>query len=469
MTPDHSSPTHGVRLGPRPTVPSTGYLNQVNAEVGRRAAAAAPIDSPHAGAPADVLTAITSALTDLTGEATALAQEVFALAEEAFGEHRSVAAIAALLQRHGITARVGAHGLDTAFVARLVDGRPAEPITAHRWDADVPRVAILAEYDALPGIGHGCGHHLIGAGSTLAFLALAAAAARLPAGSLPGEVVLIGTPAEEGGNGKEVLAADGAFAGVDAAVMAHPFSHDSIDHPFIGRRIVDVTFNGVPAHASATPFQGRNALDAVSLTYQAVGLLRQHLYPGDRVHAQITDGGQRPNIIPERAAVQFYLRSAHTETLRELSARIEDIANGIALATGTGVSVDWDPAPLTLPIRHNRAIGERWAVHQRSRGRTVYDSTVTPAHLAASTDFGNVSQRIPGIHPVIKVSAETVGLHTAEFASASSGPQGWRALADIGAGLAGVAADLLTDVELRRAVAAEFEATGGPVETEGLF
>lgn len=463
------SPTHGLRIGPAPTTPSAAYLTSVNDTVARRAAAANLIESLHAGASTEVLAAIDAAVSDLADDAGSLAREVFDLAEEAFTEHRSVAAMAALLERHDTQTRTDIHGLPTAFVARLVDGQPAEPLSAADWDPSIDRVAILAEYDALPGIGHGCGHHLIGAGATLAFLALAKAGAALPPGSLPGEVVLLGTPAEEGGNGKEILAADGAFAGIDAAIMAHPFSHDSIDHPFIGRRILDLTFHGVPAHASATPFQGRNALDAVALTYQAVGLLRQHLYPGDRIHANITDGGQRPNIIPERASVQFYLRSELPETLRELSARVEDIADGIALATGTGVSIDWDPAPFTLPIRHNRTLGERWAVHQRTRGRTVYDSSVTPSHLAASTDFGNVSQRIPGIHPVIKVGPETVGLHTTEFAEATSDPDGWTALADIGAGLARVSADVLTDTNLLHAARAEFENAGGALDVEGFF
>lgn len=461
--------THGLRVGATPTVPSSLYIDAVNDRIAVKAAEAAPITSPYAGAPADVVAAIAAARDRLLPELETLSATLFGLHEEAFQEHESVRAIAALLAAHGIEAAVGVHDLPTAFVARLVDGVPAEPLTAAAWPRDAPRLAILAEYDALPGIGHGCGHNVIGSSSVGAFLAIAEAARTLPAAAIPGELVLIGTPAEEGGNGKEVLARRGAFEGVDAAIMAHPFGYDSIDHPFIGRRIVNVTYRGVPAHASATPFQGRNALDGVMLNYQAVGLLRQHLYPGDRIHANVTDGGQRPNIIPERASLQYYVRSELPETLRELSNRLDDIAHGAALATGTGVEVAWDPDPFTLPIRHNRALGERWAVHSATQGRRVYDATVSPAHLAASSDFGNVSQRLPGLHPVIKISPESVGLHTTEFAAYASGPEGRRGLHDGAYALAGVAADFLADPELRAGVRAEFERQGGAVEVEGFF
>jgi amidohydrolase len=402
----------------------------------------------------------------LVPELDALADELFDLSEEGFVEHRSVAAIRSLLERHGVPSEAGIHGLPTAFRARLVDGLPADPGTA---GGNAASIAILAEYDALPGIGHACGHNIIGASSLGAFLAILEATRQLGEATVPGEVVLLGTPAEEGGNGKEILAARGAFHDVDAAIMAHPFSFDSIDHPFIGRRIVDITFHGVASHASASPFQGRNALDAVALHYPAVGLLRQQLYPGDRVHANITDGGQRPNVIPETASVQYYVRSELPETLRELSDRLDDISNGIALATGTGVTITWDPQPFTLPIRHNRVLGERWAQHQRTQGRTVLDATTTPSHLAASSDFGNVSQRIPGIHPVLKISDEDVGIHTVAFADQAAGPEGKRGLHDAVYGLASVAADFLHDPNLRQSVLHEFEQSGGAIDVEGFF
>lgn len=460
------SPTFDVRLGERPTTPSTTYVAEASRRARARAHASSPITSAVQGAPQSVLDAIERARDALRPEIEALADELFELREEGFDEHRSVAAIREVLQRHGVPSEANHHGLPTAFVARTIDGTPVDP-RAERTGAQ--RLAILAEYDALPGVGHACGHNIIGASSVGAFLAVLEASRELGESVVPGEVVLLGTPAEEGGNGKEILAARGAFDGIDAAIMAHPFGFDSLDHPFIGRRIVDITYHGVAAHASASPFQGRNALDAVALHYQAVALLRQQLYPGDRIHANVTDGGQRPNIIPETATVQYYVRSELPQTLRELSDRLDDISHGVALATGTGVSIDWDPQPFTLPIRHNRALGERWAVHQASQGRTVLDASTTPSHLAASSDFGNISQRLPGLHPVLKISGEDVGIHTNEFARYAGGPEGKRGLDDAVFALAAIAADFLHDPHLRAAVRDEFEQAGGTIDVEGFF
>jgi amidohydrolase len=357
-------------------------------------------------------------------------------------------------------------------LAGLIDGKPAstaELTGLPNSGAPGPTVAILAEYDALPGIGHGCGHNIIGASATGAFLALARAAERLPADTFAGRVLLLGTPAEEGGNGKELMARQGAFEGVDAAIMVHPFGYDVADQPFIGRRIVRIRYHGVAAHASATPFQGRNALDAATLNYQATGLLRQHLYPGDRIHGVILNGGQRPNIVPEEAELEYYVRSERAETLRELSGRVEDIAHGIALATGTGVDVEWDPQPFSLPIRHNGPLAARWAEREAERGRTVLSRASVPSHLAASTDFGNVSVRVPGIHPVIAISPPGISLHTREFAEYAHSESGHAALADAVYGLAAVAADFLADSALRDAVAADFTDAGGQLDVEGYF
>jgi len=364
-----------------------------------------------------------------------------------------------VIAARGIEADVGVHGLPTAFVAEL-PGSSAGPV-----------VAILAEYDALPGVGHACGHNLIAAASVGAFLALAETRRRHPAfaADLAGRVLLIGTPAEEGGNGKELLARDGAFEGLDAAVMAHPFGADVADPTFIGRRIVRIVYHGVAAHAAAAPFQGRNALDAVALNYQAVGLLRQHLVPGDRIHGVVVDGGERPNVVPERAELEYYVRSHSIDTLRELSARVEDIAHGIALATGTGVEVHWDPQPFSLPIRHNGPLAERWAVAQAERGRTVRRAADAPAASAASTDFGNVSVRVPGIHPVVAVAPADVALHTREFAAFAGSSEAVAAVTDAAYGLAATVADLLADAGLRAAVRRDFEAAGGVADVAATF
>ena len=448
---------HGIRVGAAPTRPSSLFLDAAAAEAERRAPAATPITSMHDGAPADMRAAIAAAVDRSAPVLGELAARIFDLAEPGFAETSSVAAIGDVLARAGIAATIGVHGLPTAFVAEAPGSQPGAT------------VALLAEYDALPGVGHACGHNLIAAASVGAFIALAELRRTRPPGTVPGRILLIGTPAEEGGNGKELLARTGAFDSVDAAVMAHPFGADVADPPFIGRRIVRIAYHGVAAHASAAPWQGRNALDAASLNYQAVGLLRQHLVPGDRIHGVFVDGGERPNVVPERAELEYYVRSHAAGTLRELSARVDDIAHGIALATGTGVEVTWDPQPFSLPIRHNTPLAERWAVAQAERGRVVRRAADAPSHQAASTDFGNVSVRVPGIHPVVRIAPPEISLHTREFAAYAGAPESIAAVTDAAYGLAATVADLLIDADLRAAVRADFAAQGGVLDVDGYF
>ncbi|WP_375387162.1 amidohydrolase [uncultured Amnibacterium sp.] len=430
-----------------PTRPSTAYLDALRARTDRLAAAAGPVSSPHAGADS---APVAAAVEQRAATLLALSHDLFDHPEEAFQEVRSAAAVADLVRAAGIEVQVGVFGQPTALLAAIGDG-------------DGPTVALLAEYDALPGIGHGCGHNVIAAAAVGAFLALA------DVERPPGRVVLLGTPAEEGHSGKELLAREGAFDGLDAALMVHPFGYDAVDHSFIGRRILRVHYEGVAAHASATPFMGRNALDAVALHYQAVALLRQHLPPGDRVHGIVTRGGDRPSIVPHRASLEYYLRSPAAATLLELSRRLADVSAGVALATGTGVRLEWDPQPFTLPIRFNGPLSARWAVHQGERGRKALTSAVVPAELAASTDFGNVSVRVPGIHPVIAVAPPEVALHTDEFGTFARGPEGDRAVLDGAYGLAATALDLLADPALLADVRADFAAAGGVTDVARYF
>ncbi|HWJ84173.1 MAG TPA: amidohydrolase [Cellulomonas sp.] len=441
---------------------STAFLDELHDLTERRRAAFVPLTSSFVGAGPDDVARVRATAAVGEGAALRLARDVHGYAEEAFREVRSVAAIADLLRAAGVPAVVGTHGLATSLRAGLTADGPDDGSTV-----DGPTVAILAEYDALPGVGHACGHHLIAAAATSAFLALHRAVA--DGLRFEGRVLLLGTPAEEGSSGKEILARAGFFDGVDAAIMVHPFGYDVVDHPFLGRRQLRVTYHGVAAHASASPFMGRNALDAVALNYQAVGLLRQHIPPSDRVHGVIREGGERPSVVPERAAVEYYVRSASPATLKDLSRRLEDIAHGIALATGTTAELDWDAAPFTLPVRTNGPLAARWATHQAAQGRTALAGGVVPEILAASTDFGNVSVRIPGIHPMIAVSDPDVALHTREFADVAAGPRGDAAVLDGGVGLALTALDWLADPALRAAVREDFEAAGGALDVAGYF
>ncbi|WP_029289043.1 amidohydrolase [Cellulomonas sp. HZM] len=441
---------------------STAFLDELRDVTERRRAAFVPLTSAFAGASDGDVARVRAAASAGEGAALGLAHAVHGYAEEAFREVRSVAAVAELLRSAGVPAVVGTHGLATSLRAGLTSHGPDDGTVV-----DGPTIAILAEYDALPGIGHACGHHLIAAAATGAFLALHRAVA--DGLRFDGRVLLLGTPAEEGASGKEVLARAGFFDGVDAAIMVHPFGYDVVDHPFLGRRQLRVSYHGVAAHASASPFMGRNALDAVALNYQAVGLLRQHIPPSDRVHGVVREGGDRPSVVPERASVEYYVRSASPATLKDLSRRLEDVAHGIARATGTTAQLDWDAAPFTLPVRTNGPLAARWATHQAAQGRTALAGGVVPEILAASTDFGNISVRIPGIHPMIAVSDPDVALHTREFADVAAGPRGDSAVVDGTVGLALTALDWLADPALRAAVLADFEASGGALDVAGYF
>lgn len=434
-----------------PSRPDEAYLRSIDARTQRLIGDAVPNDSPYEGAPAGLVAELERRVDGLAPELRQVVHSLHGHPETAFAEHRSAAFLHGKLVEHGAEAHLGVHGVETAFRAEAGAG-PG------------PTIAILAEYDALPEIGHACGHNVIAAAGLGAFLALDSLADRLP-----GRVVLLGTPAEEGHSGKEVLARNGAFGDIDSAIMVHPYGYDVADQVWLGRRLLTVIFTGIEAHASAQPFMGRNALDAVNLAYQGIGLLRQQLPPSDRVHANITHGGESPNIIPGRAVMKLYARSQQPATLKDLSARLEDVARGAALMTGTGVELQWDEHPPSLPIRTNTALTGRWVAAQQRRGRSPLPLGVVSDTLAASTDFGNVSFRVPGIHPLIRITDPATALHTRGFALAAKSEAAELAAVDGAAGLALTALDYLFDASLRTAVHAEFEAQGGAIDVSGYF
>ncbi len=442
-----------------PLPPDPSYLAAVQAQVDAAARAAEPLSSSAQGAPEDLVRAVVDAVEALGPRLVALSHDLAEHPETAFEEHRSAGVLADLAAERGLDVERGAHGLPTALRADVTGGGGTGT-----GRGGAPVVAVMSEYDALPGIGHACGHNVIAAAGLGAVLGLAALGDRLPGG-----VRWLGTPAEEGGGGKETMAQHGALDGVEAAVMVHPFGYDVADHLFLGRRQLRATFTGVTAHASAQPFMGRNALDAVALAYQGVGLHRQQMPPSDRLHCVVTEGGDRPNVVPGRAQVLFYLRSERPETLRVLSERLDAICRGAALMTGCGVDLAWDENPATLPVRANAALAGRWGARMAERGRPVLPSGVVPALLAASTDFGNVSYRLPSLHPMIAVSDPGTSLHTREFAAAAAGPDGDRAVVDGAVGLALVVLDHLADPDLRAAVHADFAAAGGAVDVTRYF
>ncbi len=446
-----------------PLPPSPHFLDQLQDATDAARVSAHHPGSSYTGAPDDLQARLEQHIDAARGELVELMVDLGEHPETAFQEHRSAAAVADVLNRltpDGVTATVGVHGLDTAIRAEL----PALPTTS----SDAPVVAVLSEYDALPEIGHGCGHNVIAAMGVGAFIGLARLRAESPE-FVPSRVVFLGTPAEEGHTGKEYMAREGAFDDIDIAVMAHGYGDDLADQLWLGRRTLTVEFHGHSAHASAQPFAARNALDAASLMYQGVGLLRQQTPPTDRIHAIINSGGQRASVIPDHSEVTMYVRSPAPETLRDLSGRVEDVAHGAALMAGCGVTLHWDEHPPSLPVRTNQALTGRWVQAQRRRGRDPYPRGVVSETLAASTDFGNVSYRLPGIHPLIKVSDSSVALHTRDFAAATFTEAGHAAVVDGAFGLAATLLDVQLDPRLAADVIAEFDDAGGALDVASYF
>lgn len=444
----------------RPTVPTGAYIEHMRAETRERAAAlsAPPALDAGQGSPLGRHERLGRLLEGLGPELVGLSHDVHDHPETGWNEHYAMAAVGALLESHGIDHEDGVFDLATALRAEVgaID------------DARAPAVAILCEYDALPGIGHGCGHNVMCAQAVGAFLALAAIDRELD-GGLPGRVVLQTTPAEENSTCKEILARRGAFDGVDAAVMAHSYGYDLTRQTWLGARRFRVVFTGVPAHASAAPFMGRNALDAAVLALDGISMLRQQLSPTDRVHAVIVDGGQVPNIIPQRAEVSARVRSKYPETLVDLFRRVSDVFRGAGLMAGVGVEIIADGSPNEMPVRDNRPLLRSWVRAQRERGREPLPFGVVTESIAAGTDFGNVSVRLPGIHPLVSVGDESLMLHTREMEEAAGSLTGDAAVLDGAYGLAAVVADYLDDADLREQVRADFESEGGVIDVEAMF
>jgi amidohydrolase len=340
-------------------------------------------------------------------ELIALSHAVHADAEVGFEEHTSSRRVADALASHGFTVEHGVAGLDTAFVATAGSG-PLE-------------IGICAEYDALPGIGHACGHNIIAAAAVGAGLALAEVADDIGV-----TVRVLGTPAEEGGGGKILMLDGGAFDGLHAAMMVHPAPHESATMPCLAVQHFDVRYAGRSAHASAFPQLGINAADALTVAQVAIGLLRQHIKPTDRIHGIVTDGGDAPNIVPERTAGQWYARAATLAELAELYPRVQACFEAGALATGASVSFD-EPGPAYSEFLHDDGLVGLYTDEATAIGR-VFPADPTDAQLAGSTDMANVSLAMPTIHPMLAIDADGAVNHQPGFTAACIRPSADRAV-----------------------------------------
>lgn len=354
-----------------------------------------------------------------------LSLRIHAQPELAFEERTAAKLLTDALAAEGVDVKRGAAGLETAFVAEFGKGHPF--------------VAILGEYDALPGIGHACGHNLMGTAAIGAFLAL-----RDIAGELPGRVRVLGCPAEERGNGKNFLIGDGLFREVDAALMYHPGDRDEIDPLMLALVSLDVEFHGKAAHAAAEPHEGRNALDALMLAWTALSALRLTIRSDSRFHGIITDGGKAPNIIPDHAAARFMVRSPDNAYLKELQRRVIACFEGAATQTGCELKFEWgDACDL---VATNRPLAEAFTANARSLGRVM--NTRRPGDTHGSTDMGNVTSIVAGIHPFLSITDGPVPGHSIEFAAAAGMPKAQDTMRFAAKALAMTAIDVLTDPRL---------------------
>ncbi len=367
-----------------------------------------------------------------------VSHQIHAHPELAFDEHFAHDLLCDTIEAEGLTVQRGAYGLDTAFEARAGTAGPV--------------LAVCCEYDALPGIGHACGHNIIASAGLGAGLAAAAVA-----DELGGRVSILGTPAEEGGGGKVYMIDRGAFDDVDAALMVHPADHDLLWMNTIAIHQVHVHYQGAAAHAAAAPHLGRNALDAAVLGYMNVAALRQHILPEERIHGVFSDGGDKPNIVPMTAGTYWYVRSPTLESLEPLKARVLACLEAGATAAGCTMTYEWQDPSYADMIEIEPLLGA-YAANASALGRT----TIEPDRMSAvvgSTDMGNVSYKVPSIHPMIKVAPDSCAIHTPEFAGHAASPLGDLAVLDGAKAMAMTMVDLWCEPDLLAAAQSAHSAT----------
>ena len=315
-----------------------------------------------------------------------------------------------------------------------------------------PTVCIMSEYDALPEIGHGCGHNIIAAAGLGSAIALASIAK-----DSGGRVRYMGTPAEEGGGGKILMARNGALTDVDLAMMVHPADADLATIDAIALQQLLVEYSGQESHAAAAPHLGRNALDAAVLGYMAVATLRQHILPTERVHGIFLKSGDKPNIVPSEASSEWYVRSDNVTSLAALKPRVLAALESGAHACGCSVSHEWIGAAYADMVTNN-TMGTMYAHNALRLGRTVTDPRQGGHRVVGSTDMGNVSHLVPSIHPMIASAPTGTSIHTKQFAQFARSPMADQAVLDGAKAMAMTAIDYWTSPERQVAVAAEFNA-----------
>ncbi|SMB90344.1 amidohydrolase [Thermanaeromonas toyohensis ToBE] len=388
---------------------------------------------------------ISNAVETYKNEIIQLAEEIFDHPEVGQQEFFASRLLTQTLAKYGFEVLYPLPKLPTGFQAVLKCPSPG------------PRVALLAEYDALPELGHACGHNLIGAAVVGAGLALAAVKEELR-----GEVLIFGTPAEESNGGKVVLVEEGAFQGVDAALIFHPGDANIMEVSSLALEALEFIFEGRAAHASSSPEEGINALEALIQFFNNINSLRPYLKGQTHINGIITEGGVTPNIIPERAVARFYIRAENHKALKEVLQRVENCARGAALATGC--SVAWRNYEFSYDAMvTNKALAGAFKENLRALGVTEFGP---PRRSRGSLDMGNVSRVVPAIHPYLALGSGRLIPHTREFARAARGEAGRNLVMLAAKALAWTAADVLLDGELLTRIQEEFSLgllkEGGP-------
>lgn len=386
---------------------------------------------------------IDAALTGLDPRLRELSLDLHSHPELALVEHRSATVLRQWLEAEGFAVRSPVAGLDTAFVAEVGHGSPV--------------IAYLLEYDALPGLGHGCGHNLIATGGLGAATALHRALL-----DPPGTLRVIGTPGEEGAGGKVIELDAGVFDDVDAALMFHPGDRTVPIRHALASRPMTVRFHGKSAHAAGSPTAGRSALAAVIQLFVAIDALRQFLPDASRVHGVILDGGKAANVIPDYTEAAFQVRAVTSEQTEEHVGRV--IACAEAAATATGTTVEIERGHLYAERKNNHAIAGRVADYLRDAGEKVEEPVLRGG--VGSSDIGNVSLRLPAIHPYLKVMERGTPSHSLEMTAAAATQDAHEATLRMAAALAKAGADLFCDGWLLDQARREF-AESGPDLPEG--
>ncbi len=355
-----------------------------------------------------------------------LSARIHANPELGYQEHQASTWVADLLREHGLAIDKPLAGLDTAFRAtwRATGAAPG------------PTIALLAEYDALPGIGHGCGHNLICTASAAAAIGIATSWPDVPA-----TIEVYGTPAEEGGGGKVVMLQAGAFSAVDAGLMFHPGVQTMVNTPSLAMTALTIAFTGRAAHAATNPWEGINAADAAMLFFAGVNALRQQLRPDARLHGVIKQAGSKPNIIPDRAEIDFMVRADGADDMRALTDRVVEIAEGAARMTRASVEIERGHP--YLDYRLCPSLGAAAEANLRALGVDV--APVTPQTPKASEDAGNISHVLPFLPFSVSISDEPIPGHSLAWRDAAISPKGAQALRIAAKVLAATAIDLVTD------------------------